>query len=272
MHQIVRHTVRKAILMMPPTAVNLIPRRIRTQLDLPLDRWEYQLNYWESWFENEGGVYSISYLTRIHPERRQEAFPAFVEPFLADLANEFPGRTLRILDVGSGPISPLIWGHEVGRFHLTCIDALGDEYRELFTRYQIAQPLPIAPVFGEDMACEGEYHVVFSKNALDHCLEPATVFGNMVRATEVGGYVIIWSYVNEGSAMQWSGGHQHNLDLVNDHLLLTNKQGERRNLTESLPLEYAWSTWWEGHHSGEFQVVYKKLGNVAEEEANNQTK
>ena len=261
MTRILRKIARKIIFTLPQSLADMIPTQIRAGLGLPLGRWEAQLDFWDNWFKNEGGIYHRVYASITRPERRREVFPEFVGLFLDGLRVKFPEQDIKVLDVGSGPISPLTWGHEAGLFRLTCVDALAVEYHQLFVKYDIPQPLPIMATHGEDIDCVEEYHIVFSKNALDHCVRPATVFENMTRAVKPGGYIIIWSYVDEGSAENWSGGHQHNLDLANEHLTLTNKDGIRRLLTDGVPLRYVWSERWnnEDFHNGEFRTVYEKL-------------
>lgn len=259
MKGVLRKIARKIIFTLPQSIANIIPKQVRAGLGVPLGRWEYQIYFWDNWFKDEGGNLHHYYATITRSERRREAFPQFLEPFLANLTQRFPGESNEILDVGSGPISPLTWGHEAGLFRLTCCDALGAEYHQLFEKHGVSQPLPILPIYGEDIDYIEDYHIAFSKNALDHCLLPVTVFENMVRSVKRGGYIIIWSYVDEGSAMSWSGGHQYNLNLEENQLTLTSKDGTKRILTESLPLSYIWSERWDGLHNGQFQVVYERL-------------
>jgi SAM-dependent methyltransferase len=259
MKQILRKILRKIAFMLPQSIVSKLPLIIKLKLGLSLNRWEHEVSFWQNWFEECGGKYHEDYMIRTTKERRKEVFPEFLEPFLADLESKTKGQ-LKVLDVGSGPISVLAWGHEIGLFSLMCLDALGSEYDKLFKKHRISPPTPISNGYGEQINFEGEFDIVFTRNALDHCVSPKKVFRNMVRAVREGGYVIIGTAIDEGAAQNWSGGHQHSLNMEGFDLILSDRDRNQKNLTCDLPLKHIWSQRSETPppHRGWIDVIYQK--------------
>lgn len=260
--RMVKQPIQRAAGVLPSSLTGRLPMDLKSRLGIGLTRWEYEAAFWDYWFRNnERGPYHNDYQARTTPERRKAIFPAFLETHLEVLGARFPARRLKALDVGSGPISVLLWGHDAGLLELTCIDPLAEDYRRLFTKYGMAQPLPVLTGLGEEMDYSQAYHLVFARNALDHCLSPSVVLQNMVKATIPGGLVVICSAVNEGTAQSWSGTHQHNVNLEDANLTITNRHAVKEIPTRDLPLTYVWSQRIKrGRGRFEwFNVVYERL-------------
>lgn len=233
--------IRQGLQLLPSSLSSLVPLRFKSRLGYPLDRWDYQKLFWRNWFAYEGGQFGDDYVSRTDSSLREDVFPAFLHDYLRDLNQAFAGEEILVLDVGSGPISVLAWGHEEGLFRLTCVDPLAQEYHRLLHNYGVSAPTEILAAYGEELAYSEEFHMVFSRNALDHCVSPSRTFRNMVEAVKRGGYIVICTAVDEGSAEKWSGGHQWNLDLKDDDLKLTSRQGETVVLSDSPTVEHVWS-------------------------------
>jgi SAM-dependent methyltransferase len=234
----ITHGVNK---LLPQFLANRLPTRIKIWLGVSLGRWEYQLGFWDNWFRTEGGAFHEDFVARTDPTRSREVFPKHLDPYIELLRSKFEGEIVKILDVGSGPISVLIWGQRAGVFELTCVDALGRQYQKMFEKYNLSCPLAIDALTGESMSYNESFHKAYARNALDHCLSPRAAFQNMVKAVKVGGYVVIGTAVDEGTYENWMGGHQYNLDLQVGHLLLTDRLGSTFVLTEHMPLKEIWS-------------------------------
>jgi hypothetical protein len=240
--RMVKQPIQRAAALLPSSLTDRLPMDFKSRLGFGFDRWEYEAAFWDYWFRNDKkGPYHNDYKARTTPERRKAIFPAFLDPQLAVLGARFPAQRLKALDVGSGPISVLLWGHDAGLFELTCIDPLAADYARLFAKYGIAQPLPVLVGLGEEMDYSQAYHLVFARNALDHCLSPSLVLRNMVEAAIPGGLVVICSAVDEGTAQSWSGTHQHDIDLEGADLTVTNRHGAKEVPTRTLPITYVWS-------------------------------
>ena len=223
---------------------------------------DHEIAYWDEYFRTKGGVNADDYRARISEEGRKGVYPTQFQPFLTELGTRFPGEEVRVLDVGSGPISVLTWGHEQGLFRLACIDPLTEEYKRLMGKYSIPCPVDLLPGKGEDLNCDASFHAVHCQNALDHTQDPGLVVRNMVRALVPGGLLMVWSAKGEGSRTDWTGLHQHDLDLDGTDILLATKGRSARKITRDLPLRLMWSDQWGPTKSGRhcFAVVYEKTG------------
>jgi hypothetical protein len=184
-----------------------------------------------------------------------------VQKIVSDLADRFPDVQLSVIDIGSGPLSLLLWGQDAGLFQPTCIDALGNEYNRLLNEYEIDSDVSIQVGHGETMNYQGHFHMAYSRNALDHCESPSTVFSNMRKAIVKKGFLVISTARNEGSNMNWTGPHQYNLDIEDDHLTLTDRSGKRDLLGVEDDLRCVWSeiSAASDFHDGYIDIVFEKV-------------
>ena len=115
-----------------------------------------------------------------------------------------------VLDCGSGVVS--ILHGTVKESNLTSADPLGHAYNEIFdyNKHGLIMPLPRAC---EDLTFRDMYDVVHISNALDHTQDPQAAYLAMFRAVKPGGFLIVQGFVNEGTHEEWTGFHQHNIDI-----------------------------------------------------------
>jgi SAM-dependent methyltransferase len=194
-----------------------------------------ELRHWESWlgdpaFENL--------------RRQRLEFSKAISADLVRLARVPPGATIRVIDVGSGPISTVGRTSPTNPVELTCTDALADQYNRLLDRFGFASLPRIAPVKGETLADvfgENRFNIVHCSNALDHFENPALSLQHMYRICKPGGVVVILSIEDEGEREKYSGLHQWNLH-ADDHGFWLWNRTSRRNLLAELPraAEFEW--------------------------------
>ncbi len=149
-----------------------------------------------------------------------------------------PGELLRVLDVGSGPMSTLFTRAEDSPIELVCADPLADTYNALLDEYGYHDAPRIQKVMGEELSAkfgEGSFHYVSSANALDHCEDPAKTFAEMYRVCRPGGLIVVTSVENEGERQHYRGLHQWNLSADDRGLWLS-----ERNLLEGVKGSYSW--------------------------------
>lgn len=171
-------------------------------------------------------------------EQRQAEFPKLMPPFVEEAAAV--SRPVQVLDVGSGPLSPLCWGVDRKLFVLTAVDPLARDYARLLARHHI--DFPIQPIEGtaenlRRLFSAGQFDIVYSRNALDHAMD---VRRGIEAATEVlrdGGVLYLEGFVREGTHGGWQGLHQHDLVPEGGALIHYDRRGNRTNVTDQLGLE-----------------------------------
>jgi SAM-dependent methyltransferase len=204
------------------------------------------------WFQ---GLYN-----RVIPSRREMIFPPLVRRAL-ELAGEHDGP-LKVLDVGSGSASTLLYGHDRKLYELTCIDLLAGWYSRLHEIFHIEHAAPfiagVAEQLDEHFPAE-TFDIVHTSGALDHTESPYVSMEQMHRVTKSGGLVVVASDIREGTNRNWVGLHQHDLYLDDDgDLTCTRKDGYTRSLVRQLGLRPLFH-----HRAGDepgrpFEVIYQK--------------
>jgi 2-polyprenyl-3-methyl-5-hydroxy-6-metoxy-1,4-benzoquinol methylase len=133
----------------------------------------------------------------------------------------------RLLDVGAGPVSRLMWGAANNLIDIVSIDPLADEYLKLLNKYNVS--IPVKPIQGKgesivDQFGENSFDIVYCCNALDHSERPFICALNMVAALKAGGYLMIEGFTKEGTHEKYVGLHQHDLCVEDNNLSYTDKQ------------------------------------------------
>lgn len=130
-----------------------------------------------------------------------------------------------ILDVGSGPASPigaLIDGKHV---NLILTDPLANDYASILDKLQMFDVMRPLNVRGEELTTifpNGYFDIVSCNNALDHCADPMSVIREMTNVCRSGGWLHISSLINVGVLENYHGLHQWNLDVRDDRLIVWN--------------------------------------------------
>lgn len=155
---------------------------------------------------------------------------------------------IKILDIGSGACSIL---NGISK-NLIATDPLGEEYAK-FVDYDalgVQKPITIAGENIVDIFNDGEFDVVFIRNAFDHSQNPQLLFENMKRVCKEGGHIIISGFENEATFENWKGFHQWNVFLdsgkirVNGKSSLFTIEEEKVIMSESIDLGHkTWMNW-----------------------------
>lgn len=213
-----------------------------------------EVRFWRSWFADP--KFQDGRAARIAGTK---SFPQFY----VDLAGAPPGAPIRVLDVGSGPVSTLGSPARNNPVELVCTDALADQYNLLLQEFEHADLPRIRNVKGEDLVSEfGEaaFNVVHCANALDHFEDPARSFTSMYRVCKPGGAVVVISVENEGERERYQGLHQWNLAANDDGLHLSSRTGST-NLLTLIPGHgsYAWQYVPSPPDYRVFRIIVKRL-------------
>jgi SAM-dependent methyltransferase len=170
---------------------------------------------------------------------QQKAFP----PQLLCIGEQLKAQGtdgVRLLEVGSGPVSLLAWGVQKHLFDLKAVDPLAAEYQQLLGKYGFDYPVKPIKGYAENLLAifpERSFDVAYSSNALDHVLSPRKCIENICSVVKPGGFICLEGFCREGTNAKWVGLHQHDLLVENGHLLHFNKRGDRAVLTENMRLK-----------------------------------
>jgi SAM-dependent methyltransferase len=192
--------------------------RMQRRLARRLGRWEVnrqsaldeELGFWEGALRDKGRHWNAeSYRKRTDPgselqEDLKKLIPAPV------------GATVRILDVGAGPLTRL-GKHWAGRkLQISAIDPLAHEYDAMLARLGITPPLRTVLGHGEkldDLFPQEHFDLACASNSLDHGCDPLRIIEQMVRVVKREHFVYLWHFANVGDAEAYAGLHQWNFDI-----------------------------------------------------------
>jgi SAM-dependent methyltransferase len=139
-----------------------------------------------------------------------------LQPELKALIPAPVGAVVRILDVGSGPLTRVGKRWDGRDIQVVPVDPLANKYNRLLAIHQI-KPI-VAPVFahGEkllDQFAPNSFDLAYASNSLDHSYDPVLVIRQMLGVVKPGHYVYLWHVANEGARECYAGLHQWNFDI-----------------------------------------------------------
>jgi SAM-dependent methyltransferase len=153
-------------------------------------RLEGELRWWRT-FLGERLQDDPEYRERFDPDRQLQPHVARLLP------QDRAPREIRILDCAAGPVSALgrVW--RGAHVQLVAVDVLAEPYRQTLERLDLRPPVPSGPGTVEDldgMFAEASFDLVYMRNALDHCRDPALALEQMLKVARPGGAVLIEHY------------------------------------------------------------------------------
>ena len=175
-----------------------------------------EIAFWRQIIATQGGAWPDSWRKNLTPGRQLEAqFRALIDAA--------PGATVRILDVGAGPVTPLAVEWEERTVITSAVDPLADEYNRLLEQYGV-RPL-VRTQFGEaerldQLFPENTFDLVYASNCLDHSYDPIEAIRQMVAVAKRGCYVMLEHATNEAEFMKYQGLHQWNFAIENGEFVV----------------------------------------------------
>lgn len=201
---------------------------------MPLnEKYKSEIDWWEEMLKPGNRAEWIE--DAINPERRSKCSPDLVN-LIAELGLD---HRPRVLDVGSGPLSPMGWAVDCKLCDVIAVDPLAEIYGGILQKYGVEYPVKPIKGCGETISkmFEREYFdAVYTRNAIDHSDSPSECVENMVIALKTGGILYMEGFKNEGTRSNWEGLHKWNLWYDNGDLICKDKSGVVNNITENLPL------------------------------------
>ncbi|MBN1543391.1 methyltransferase domain-containing protein [candidate division KSB1 bacterium] len=176
-----------------------------------------ELDFWDQWLRTNGWRWPEDYLFRTDPDA----------PLQNEIIRLLPSTQtdVKILDVGSGPLTFLGKQAAGRRIYITATDPLAVHYNRLLKRYGIPSPTPLRPIKAEELATilpENIFDLACARNSLDHSIDPVCALEQMLRVVKPGGRLLLWHQINEGENRRYWGFHQWNFDLSEERLVVGN--------------------------------------------------
>jgi SAM-dependent methyltransferase len=191
-------------------------------------------NFWENWFKSKGGEFEWDYLARTNPQAPIDS--KFLKHFEAFISQK---SYLRIMDVGSGPISAinnLRFQFPRTNIKLFPIDPLARKYNDFISSAGLSDRivLPIEGV-GELLSDLGmsDFDIIYSRNALDHSNDPIMVIFQIINLLKVGGFAFLDHAENEAEYEKYDGTHHWNFTIEDSHFIIWSKSS-KFNVTKML--------------------------------------
>lgn len=176
-----------------------------------------ELDFWSEWLRTKGLQWPEDYAYRM------QQTPHFALEEHLNTTADWPPT---VLDVGSGPISPVGINTSKGQVNLYACDPLALFYKKLFKQHDVSPY--VIPEFAYVEALTDRYNsdffdLVHMSNALDHSFMPIIGIANMLAVAKIGGAVVLRHAENEAEQERYSGFHQWNITEKNGDLIIWRK-------------------------------------------------
>ena len=189
-----------------------------------------ELAFWRWWFETGGAEWPQDFRERFNPDQP-------IQHYLATYIDRLETECVRILDVGSGPLTKLGKRHSSKQLVITATDLLADDYERLLTELEI-EPLvrtiyADAERLGEQFE-PGSYDVVHGANCVDHMADPLRAIEQMLTVSKPEGWVVLYHAENEGQREQYRQLHQWDFTCEGGSFVIRGRDGQETNVTKQL--------------------------------------
>lgn len=179
---------------------------------------------------------SLSSDTDIGALHRERLEVRELEPWIREHVDT-EADPVRILDVGSGPLTVLGCRWPGRTLEVVAVDPLADAYNELLDT--LGLDAPVRPVPGRvealtDAFPPDHFDLVLAANSLDHCADPILGIEQMLAVLKPGGTLMLHHYKDVGELHGYTGLHQWNLHPVGDDMAIWNPDRSAR-LSELIP-------------------------------------
>ena len=188
-----------------------------------------EVSFWANWLATKGGNYPAFYAERLDPD-----LP--LQSNVAELIEVPAGATVRLLDVGAGPLTFLGRKNPTWHLEITAVDALAEQYSALLDDAGVIPPVRTQSCESErltEVFAPNSFDVVFARNTLDHSYDPVGAITQMVACAKPGAVVFIMHHRNTAEDENYHGMHQWNFE-ANDGTLTVWRPGRRADIGEVL--------------------------------------
>lgn len=147
---------------------------------------------------------------------------SFHRQFIDDL----PEEHIRILEVGSGPITVLGSKHPFKEISIVATDLLAKHYAPMLARQGITPQ--VKTIWADTERLNENFSVssfdyVTANNCIDHCADPVKAIHQMLSIVKVGHSVTLRHRENEGQLQKYIGLHKWNFGFNQSTPILFNR-------------------------------------------------
>lgn len=193
---------------------------------------EEEIFWWDKWLRTQGDQWPDDFARRIDPA---QPLPPLIEQALA--ASGAPsGSRLRILDLGSGPLTNVGSRSERYQAEVVPVDPLAEAYNRLIDKYGVIAPNPTSVAEAEHLDRRFPPHsfdVVWACNSLDHSHDPVLGLYQAFQVLKPGGHLILTFHRNEADHGGYEGLHNWNFDMRNGAFVIESR-GRLVNMSTKL--------------------------------------
>lgn len=170
-----------------------------------------EVDFWDKWLSTRGGTWHSDYLARLSSDSE-------VIGHHRDVLDIIYKDGLKILDVGSGPITGIYSNYNKNRLDITACDALGDAYKSLMNKHGIRPRVETIHVKGEELTRRfaERFDWINNDNSLDHSERPDLVVDQMLCLLKEDGILSLRHEINEGKEEGYRGFHKWNMAPLGD--------------------------------------------------------
>jgi SAM-dependent methyltransferase len=192
-----------------------------------------EVRFWElalgKAVENPDGVW-FPYRSWVDPGfELQEEFKALIDAPA--------GAAVKLLDVGSGPLTRLGKKWEGRKLEVHAVDPLAEDYKALMARLRISAPVAPEAGDGETLLQKfppAYFDLAHASNSLDHAYNPMLAIRQMLAVVKPNCYVYLWHFAHVGCLERYSGLHQWNFEIKGSDMILSDGRGKRYSLASEI--------------------------------------
>jgi SAM-dependent methyltransferase len=197
-------------------------------------------NEWEKGLPDEVEFWEFALGKAVqNPESVWFPYRKWMDPSL-DLQEEFkalidapPGAVVRLLDVGSGPLTRLGKKWQDRTIEVHPVDALAEDYRSIMSRLHISPPVWPESGHAEKLLQKfppDYFDFAHASNSLDHAYDPLLSIRQMLAVVKPGCYAYLWHFAHEGLTEGYSGLHQWDFSIRGSDVFLRDGRGKSYSL------------------------------------------
>ena len=189
-----------------------------------------EVEFWRNWLTTKGMYWPDDYRARLDPTRP-------LDGHLAPYVDRVDLDVVRILDVGSGPLTKLGKTHPTKRLEITATDLLAADYDRLLAELGVVPPVRTVQADAERLVERfgpDAFDVVHAQNCIDHTADPHRAIDQMVAVVRPGGFVVMYHAENEGQREQYNQLHQWNFTCEDGAFVIRDRLGRTVNVAHRL--------------------------------------